>query len=140
MFTITLSCLVIGDSTKRAFSIEIDKDKCVDHLKFMIKTKKHPRFDTISSDELDIWKVDVPLDKLNDKISPTNIKTMLSGEELSPLSKIGDVFSDNLAENNINVLVQFPDDVQKDYKSIIERINSLEVKLAQLQNSLESKS
>ena len=110
MFTTTLFCLVFGDSTKHAFSIEIDKDKRIDYLKYVIKTKKQPRFDTISSDELDIWKVDVPLNKLNDKINFADIKTVLGGEELQPLRKISEAFTNDPIEGNINVLVQYPEE------------------------------
>ncbi|RIA94561.1 hypothetical protein C1645_803494 [Glomus cerebriforme] len=138
MFTATILCLVHGDPIKRAFSVEVDRDKRVDYLKHMIKMRKQPRFDAFTADELDLWKVNVPFNKFDDKINFSDIKTVLDGEELFGLSKIDDVFEDKLIEDNIHILVQCPNEVQKDSeesKSIIERINSLEFKLAKLEKS-----
>ncbi|KAF9430400.1 hypothetical protein BGZ94_007051 [Podila epigama] len=42
---LTLFCLVDGETTSNAFSVEIDPIKSVEHLKNLIKAKKAPRFD-----------------------------------------------------------------------------------------------
>ena len=49
---LTLFCLVDGEATSQAFSVEIDHTKTVDGLKKLIKTEKAPRFDDVAADEL----------------------------------------------------------------------------------------
>ncbi|KFH72875.1 hypothetical protein MVEG_00100 [Podila verticillata NRRL 6337] len=53
---LTLLCLVDGEATSRAFSVDIDRTKSVDHLKKLIKSEKTPRFDDVAADELTLWR------------------------------------------------------------------------------------
>src|SRR3954468_8919775 len=60
--TVTIFCLVQGQSAERAFPIHISKNLFVGDLKDEIKKKKAPVFDDIAADRLDLWKVNISTD------------------------------------------------------------------------------
>src|ERR1044071_7733000 len=60
--SITLLCLVKGNTLANAFPVDIDKDQLVGHLKDAIKAKKAPEFDNFPADRLKLWKVTIPGD------------------------------------------------------------------------------
>ena len=49
--SITLLCLVKGNTLANAFPVDIEKDQLVGHLKKAIKTEKSPVFDNFLADE-----------------------------------------------------------------------------------------
>ncbi|GBB99322.1 hypothetical protein RclHR1_03490004 [Rhizophagus clarus] len=112
--TITLSCLVQSDNPnkKNIFKIGIDKNKSVNELKKEIKKKKHNNFVNLSADELQLWKVDIPFEKPNEKLNIlntqfyTSIKEELEGEELDGTKKISEYFPDKLMNEHINIIIQ----------------------------------
>ncbi|KAF9118081.1 hypothetical protein BGW39_001492 [Mortierella sp. 14UC] len=77
---LNLFCLVDGEATSNAFSVEIDPTKTVYHLKNLIKAKKTPRF-LIETD------------------SPT---------ELDPTDDLSDVFEETPPKKTIHIIVQRP--------------------------------
>jgi hypothetical protein len=52
-----LNCWILGDNTRRAFSVKIAQSEIVDALKDVIKNKKKHTFDAIDANLLDLWKV-----------------------------------------------------------------------------------
>ena len=66
--SITLLCLVKGNTTANAFPVDINKDQLVGHLKEAIKAKKHKTFHGVEADKLKLWKVTIPND-CNDLLS-----------------------------------------------------------------------
>ncbi|KAF9336882.1 hypothetical protein BG006_006990 [Podila minutissima] len=101
---LTLFCLVDGEATSRAFSVDIDRTKSVGHLKKLVKSEK-PRFDDIVADELSLWRISVSddnqgsavmIDALDDKTELNNPRTRLS--ELFPESP----------DDNTYIIVQRP--------------------------------
>ncbi|RIA88557.1 hypothetical protein C1645_725866 [Glomus cerebriforme] len=61
--SITLLCLVKGNTTANAFAVDIDREKLVSHLKKVIKAEKAPEFDNFPADKLKLWKVTIPDDR-----------------------------------------------------------------------------
>lgn len=114
MSTITLSCLLQCENPnkKNIFNIEIEKNKSIKELKKEVKKKKHNNFVNLTADELQLWKVDIPLEKPNDKLNILNtqlyasIKEELEGEELDETKKIAEYFSDELGGERINIVIQ----------------------------------
>ncbi len=51
---ITLLCFVKDNTTANAFTVDIDSDKLVSHLKDAIKAKKAPEFDNFPVDKLNL--------------------------------------------------------------------------------------
>ncbi|RGB22485.1 hypothetical protein C1646_730549 [Rhizophagus diaphanus] len=66
--SVTLLCLVKGNTTANAFPVHIDSNQLVGDLKDAIKAKKAPVFDSFPADELRLWKVEISGDHL-DRIS-----------------------------------------------------------------------
>jgi hypothetical protein len=108
-----LNCL-IHDKTPpvdRVFTIEVAKSKTVAILKDVIKEKKPSNFRSIDANELDLWKVLLPLDSSVDKVLKQlvledNVTKCI--QKLLPAKKLSCYFTDKLAEQHIHVIVQPP--------------------------------
>ena len=105
-----LSCLVSGDPIEYVFTVRVEKHETISGLKEIIKSKKQNTFDGIDANELIPWKINISFDELKQIIhendSLTDIKSMLNGEQLLPLDKIGKAFPNELADDHIHVIVQ----------------------------------
>jgi hypothetical protein len=60
--TLTVYCVVDGNTTMNAFPVPISSAESVGDLKDRINTKKAPEFDDIAADKLSLWKVSIPDD------------------------------------------------------------------------------
>ncbi|KAF9536735.1 hypothetical protein EC957_009860 [Mortierella hygrophila] len=84
--TLTLFCLISGESTASAFSVKVDRSATVDDLKDAIKSKQAPAFDDITANNLVLWRATISadeegiitLDSLDDKTKLGNPRTHLS--------------------------------------------------------------
>jgi hypothetical protein len=112
--SLTLVCLVKGNSLAHAFAVDVESSKLVSHLKKAIKEEKQNDFAYVDADKLKLWKVDIPLEEENDKIIAintkinVNIQDELGGVELTPTSKISKHFSSQPVDEHINIIVQRP--------------------------------
>ncbi|KAH7048589.1 hypothetical protein BKA57DRAFT_513495 [Linnemannia elongata] len=105
---LTLFCLVDGEATSNAFSVEIEPTKTVDALKNAIKTKKAPEFDNIAADKLTLWYVLIPVVPAN-KHKPIVLDDFLeAATELDPTDDVADVFSEKPPKKTIHIIVQRP--------------------------------
>jgi hypothetical protein len=102
--SITLLCLVKGNTTANAFAVDIDGEKLVKHLKETIKAKKHKTFHGIEADKLKLWKMEIP-DDCDDQLR--NL-TLQGQPELLATKKISKYFPDLPAEKCIHVIVKLP--------------------------------
>ena len=57
--TIRLNCLVLGESCRKTFEIEIEKTANVGALQKAVKEENSPDFDKIVAHKLDLWNVSV---------------------------------------------------------------------------------
>jgi hypothetical protein len=112
MTTLTLFCLVDGQST--SFPVEISSDKAVGQLKDAIKTKKPNDLRDVDADKLTLWRVDIPDEEKSFTMNEDkkNVESAdgskHSVEPLAPASKaIGRFFQQPAAEH-IHVFVQRP--------------------------------
>ena len=99
--SITLFCLVKGNTTANAFPIHIDKGQFIGDLKKVIKAEKHKTFHDIEADELKLWKKEIPDDQ-DDLLS--NLK-LNDGDELLATREIGDYWTEKPPKRHIHVLV-----------------------------------
>jgi hypothetical protein len=123
--SITLLCLVKGNTTASAFPVDINKDQLVGHLKEAIKAKKHKTFHDIEADELKLWKVPIS-DDHDDQLR--NL-TLEDSDELLAIRKISKYFPDSPPEEHIHVLVEPPESTttsSQEVKELLDRIASLE--------------
>jgi len=102
--SITLFCLVKGNTTTNAFEVDIEKDKSISRLKDVIKAKKAPEFDNFPADKLKLWKVEIP----DDHDDPLNNLSLQDQPELLAIKKILKYFPDSPSEEHIHVLVKSP--------------------------------
>ncbi|KAG0268150.1 hypothetical protein BGZ95_002588 [Linnemannia exigua] len=109
---LTLFCLVDGESTSNAFSIEIDSTKTVDGLKDLIKAKQSPDFDDIVAKSLTLWSVSIPDDDDDDEI-PIVLGNVNNNDKKKLRATRGllEVFPDKPPKNTIHVIVQRPPQV-----------------------------
>ncbi|CAB5378728.1 unnamed protein product [Rhizophagus irregularis] len=114
MSPITLTCLVQCENPnpKNIFKVKIEKNKSIKELKKEIKKKKHNNFVNLSANEIQLWKVNIPFEKPNDKSNILNaqlyasIKEELEGEELDGEKNISEYFPYELGNEHINIIVQ----------------------------------
>ena len=114
MNTITLNCMVLGDSPDHAFVVEINPAKRVDHLKRAIKEIRPDVFCDVLAIHMVLWRVNIALDEPGRKLlaprssSSFYIETILDGEKLSSLQRIEKVFNVADDDENVHVLVERP--------------------------------
>lgn len=112
MSEIMIFCLVLGDAIEESFPVDFDKGITVGHLKKLIKEEKKNAFANIDSNELRLWKVDIPIgiENKNTKIFAENINDY-KGVELLPNATMEAVFH-NGPENtkffSIRIIAQPP--------------------------------
>ncbi|PKC04952.1 hypothetical protein RhiirA5_421536, partial [Rhizophagus irregularis] len=91
MSTITLSCLVVGETPyENAFNVKINKTEAVSELGDAIKEKNTQAFANVDAKDIKLWKDE------------------LGGVELLPLSKISKHFTSQPADEHIHIIVQRP--------------------------------
>ena len=102
--SITLLCLVKGNTLTNAFSVKISRDEPISELKDAIKAKKAPEFDNFPADKLKLWKVTIPGDQ-DDQLRNLILQ---DGDELLAIRKISKYFPDSPPEEHIHVIVKLP--------------------------------
>src|SRR4051812_37285893 len=102
--TITLLCLVKGNTLANAFPVDINKDQLVGHLKKVIKAEKQNDFAGIDADKLKLWKVTIPGDQ-DDQLRNLILQ---DSDELLAIRKISKYFPDSPLEEHIHVIVKLP--------------------------------
>ncbi|GJJ73299.1 hypothetical protein EMPS_05657 [Entomortierella parvispora] len=128
---ITLFCLVDEDATSQAFSIEVNQNKTVDHLKNLIKAKKSPRFDAFPADELTLWRVSISVaDDVDDELSVLlNNITGKNKRKLSPVWRLSKAFPDEPAEETIHIIVRHsarpPDDLTPEIALLRKQVSDM---------------
>ena len=102
--SITLLCLVKGNTLANAFPVDINKDQLVGHLKEAIKEKIDVPANFKAKD-LKVWKVPIS----DDHVDPLNNLSLEDSEELLAIRKISKYFPDSPPEEHIHVLVSPPE-------------------------------
>lgn len=107
--TTQLFCLIYGDDpSQNAFPVKVERASTVGGLKELIKVKKVPEFDNFAADKLELWKVNISIDKLGTLDRNFNIDDYAIGEKLSPLRKIDKIFPDEPADEHIHIIAEKP--------------------------------
>ncbi|GBB93360.1 hypothetical protein RclHR1_21560003 [Rhizophagus clarus] len=101
--SITLLCLVKGNTLANAFAVNIDRKKLVSHLKKVIKAERQNDFAGVNADKLRLWKVEIGSDYLDD---PLKNLTLNDNNKLSVINEIGDYWTEKPPKKHIHVLVE----------------------------------
>jgi hypothetical protein len=123
--SITLFCLIKGNTTASAFEVDIEKDKSISHVKKDIKAEKQNDFAGIDADKLRLWKKEISDDQ-DDLLSNLSLEDK---DELLATKKISKYFPDSLPEEHIHVIVEPPETTATSSQEVLE----LREKLALLQ-------
>ena len=102
--SITLLCLVKGNTIANAFPVHIDGNSLVGDLKDAIKAKKAPEFDNFPADRLKLWKVMIPGDQ-DDQLRNLILQ---DSDELLAINDIGDYWPTTPPKKHIHVIVKLP--------------------------------
>src|SRR5436305_3477723 len=103
--SITLLCLIKGNTLANAFSVKISRDEPVSELKKSIKAEKAPEFDNFPADRLKLWNVKIPDDQ-DDHLSNLSLQDQV---ELLATRDIGDYWTEKPLKKHIHVLVEPPE-------------------------------
>ena len=123
--SITLLCLVKGNTTASAFAVDIDREKLVSHLKEAIKESQKPFFDSVPTKDIKLWKVPIS----DDHVDPLNNLSLEDSDELLAINDIGDYWPEKPLKKNIHVLVEPPETTATSNQEVSE----LREQLASLQ-------
>ena len=126
--SITLFCLVKGNTTANAFEVDIEKDKSISHLKKVIKAEKQNDFAGVDADRLKLWKVPIS----DDHVDPLNNLSLEDSDELLAINDIGDYWPEKPLKKNIHVLVEPPETTatsSQEVKELREQLASLQTLL-----------
>ena len=66
--SLSLNCLILGDEPDKMFNIKIPKTEKVSILKDLIKEKKASRLEHVDASDLDLWKVNLYLNELEELV------------------------------------------------------------------------
>jgi hypothetical protein len=125
--SITLLCLVKGNTLANAFPIHIDGNSLVGDLKEAIKAKKQNDFAGIDADRLKLWKKEIPDDQDN---LLSNL-TLNDGDELLATREIGDYWTEKPPKRNIHVIVEPPESTTTSSREqeLLDQVASLQALL-----------
>ncbi|KAI5987099.1 hypothetical protein EDD15DRAFT_2123652, partial [Pisolithus albus] len=93
--TISINCLVVGDTRNNIFPVKLAISENVGVLKEAIKDKKQHAFHSVDADRLEVFRASFP----NDDELENKLKTLNFNEPLQPTSLLGKIFTDLPAEN-----------------------------------------
>ncbi|KAF9168327.1 hypothetical protein DFQ26_009546 [Actinomortierella ambigua] len=102
-------CVVDGEPSLNAFSVKASPALIVDELKTLIKIALSPQLEKIVAKDLTLWHVSIPTSEDDDETS-IMIDNITSDhkKKLGPLTRLSKVFSEELPEETINIIVQRP--------------------------------
>ena len=125
--SITLLCLVKGNTTANAFPVNINKEQLVGQLKKVIKAEKQNDFAGVDADKLKLWNVTIPDDR-DDLLS--NL-TLQNQTELLATRDIGDYWTEKLPKRSVHVIVKPPVStaISSEVLELREQLASLQVLL-----------
>ncbi|KAK3805409.1 MAG: hypothetical protein J3R72DRAFT_352700, partial [Linnemannia gamsii] len=105
---LTLFCLISGLPSSRAFEIEVSKTRTIAHLKDLIKAKQTPAFDDITVDQLNLWRVSIPIIEEDDALPILLDNVADKDNKLGPATRLSKVFPEDLPEETVHIIVQRP--------------------------------
>ena len=103
--SITLFCLVKGNTTANAFEVDIEKDKSISKLKEAIKTKNSQTFANVDAKDIKLWKVPIS-DDHDDQLRNLSLE---DSDELLAINEIGEYWTEKPPKKRIHVLVEPPE-------------------------------
>ncbi len=104
MSTLSINCFFLGGGSSEPFTVEILETKNVSILKDLIKEKLSHRLNHVDASDLTAWKVSLPVDTITPELTLDDVKC----QELHFVTKISSIFSEDLVDEHVHILVQAP--------------------------------
>ncbi|KAF8079189.1 hypothetical protein FPV67DRAFT_1604454 [Lyophyllum atratum] len=106
---LSLNCLVFRQALKNLVIIDILDTKNVADLRKLIKKETSPHFDNVPANQLDLFKVSIPLSDDDDSLTASFGSLRLDEQILGrPWLKLSQVFGD-IHDDHVHVIVKPPD-------------------------------
>ncbi|KAI8357233.1 hypothetical protein B0O80DRAFT_309545 [Mortierella sp. GBAus27b] len=106
---LTLFCLVEGEATDNAFPVSTSSATTVGELKKLIKAKETNQFSDVDANQLTLWKVCIAITD-NEEL-PILLDRLNEKKKLGPATRISKVFTEELPEETVHIVVQRPPQV-----------------------------
>src|SRR5258706_277023 len=111
MAVYTVTCAILGH--RKAFSVEIDRDKPVSTLKNKISAQEFQALASFQALDLKLYKINIPVTPTYDAaIEPIYQRTVNFNEDdelKDPTAELEDVFPDGAPRKTIHILVKVPE-------------------------------
>jgi Crinkler effector protein N-terminal domain len=115
--TLEVNCLVLGQESSHVFLIRIPENKTVYDLKEVVQDKKRRTFRDVDADDLQLFKVSIPVDNELDGIladfQPQNDPAN-SVQKLSAVWRLSQIFSAIPVDGYLHIIVQLPHSGESD--------------------------
>ncbi|KAG1786298.1 uncharacterized protein HD556DRAFT_1445184 [Suillus plorans] len=105
---INLNCLVFGDHPWYIFPIKIVSTEIVGDLKNLIKEKNKHEFDAVDAKDLELWKVDLPVDdNFERNLKIVNELELSHKQSLSPVDGMFEVFDSPPRHKHLHIIIAY---------------------------------
>ena len=104
--SLSLNCLILGDSPDRMFTLEVEETKNVSILKKLIKEENSSSFGNVDSKNIDLWMVDLRLDELG--AEPVHVNLDAYSKLSPPRFKLSSFFKGTLDDERLHVIAEAP--------------------------------
>jgi hypothetical protein len=108
--SLSLNCLIHGDDPDRMFTVEAEKTKNVSILKHLIKDQNPSSLGNIDVKNIDLWKVDLHLDKLGAELVHVDFNHF----KLLPRLKLSSLFNNIVDDHDerLHIIAKVPGTLQ----------------------------
>ncbi|RHZ80074.1 hypothetical protein Glove_139g400 [Diversispora epigaea] len=135
---ITLFCLVEGDSKEKFIIVVAEKNDYVNDLKKKIKEEKPNLFANIDANDIVLWKVNIPIEEDTMEVDTIPGSTQDKVKLSIPSKKIRNVFTENIADDSINIIIERPSEGQGHTSDLLAKIEELKSGQEELKSNMES--
>jgi Crinkler effector protein N-terminal domain len=107
-----LNCLVLGQDSSHIFLIRIPANQTVYDVKKAIREEKKPTFREVNADDLQLFKVSIPVDHELDEIladfQPQHDDPNNNVQKLSAVDELIECFPSRPVRKHLHIIVQPP--------------------------------
>jgi hypothetical protein len=104
--SLSLNCLILGDTQERMITPEVDNTKSATKLKELIKEKYTHKLDHIDASDLTLWMVNLNLDELGDE--PVHVDLATCKKLSPPRLPLSSFFKGSVDDQYLHVVVEAP--------------------------------
>ena len=107
---LSVNCLLLGDDSKKVFTVKVPKSDNVSVLKKMVKEENAPHLDHVAAKDLILYKVSLSSADVDARLKEDNAdlkaNTTVTRIPLQPLEEMKDVFPEPLQKSHVHILFE----------------------------------